>query len=71
MINYTSNFGRILDINLIIMIAALVNGIYIGFFEKIKNTKYINFIYFVEVLIYVYINFCKKKLSKRGVPFDN
>ncbi|WP_263345442.1 hypothetical protein [Paraclostridium sp. AKS81] len=36
MINYTSNFGRILDINLIIMIAALVNGIYIGFFEKLK-----------------------------------
>lgn len=64
MINYTSNFGRILDINLIIMIAALVNGIYIGFFEKIKNTKYINFIYFVEVLIYVYIISNNYKFTK-------
>lgn len=55
MINYTSNLSRILDINLIIMIAALINSIYIGFFEKIKNTKYINIIYFVEVLIYIYL----------------
>lgn len=64
MINYTSNLGRILDINLIIMIAALANGIYICFFEKIKNIKYINFIFFVEVLIYVYIISNNYKFTK-------
>lgn len=64
MINYTSNLGRILDINLIIMIAALITSIYIGFFEKIKNIKYINILYFVEVLIYIYIISNNYKFSK-------
>lgn len=53
MINYTSNLEKILDINLIIIVALLINGIYIGFIEKFKNIKYLNVMYFVETLIYV------------------
>lgn len=53
MIDYTSNTEIILGINLIIMTGILINSIYIGFFEKFKNMKYISFIYFLEVLLYV------------------
>lgn len=60
MINYTSNLEKILDINLIIIVALLINGIYIGFIEKFKNIKYLNLMYFVETLIYVVLIYNNK-----------
>ncbi|MGL5754276.1 MAG: hypothetical protein ACRCYC_03025, partial [Paraclostridium sp.] len=53
MIDYTSNIEIILGINLIIMTGILINSIYIGFFEKFKNMKYISRMYFLEILIYI------------------
>ena len=67
MINFTSDFGRILDINLIIMIAALVNGIYIDFFEKDKVIKFINSIFFVEILICSYIIFKDYEITRTAI----
>jgi signal transduction histidine kinase len=63
MINYTSNMGIILDINLIIIMALIVNSIYIGFFEKFKNIKYVNILYFVEFAIYMVLIYDKKHTS--------
>ena len=53
--DYTVNMEIILDVNLVIINLIIINSIYLGFCEKIKNIKFLSFIYFIELLIYLNI----------------
>ncbi len=51
--DYTANMEIILDVNLVIINLIIINGIYLGFCEKLKNIKFLSFIYFLEAFIYL------------------